>query len=156
MGVWQRTDQSSSQLSPTRELIHVLRKTAVFPAQVAGDIGNLSPEISEINPTPPPPTRVVPMDSSTVRPQVEAGCMDHNHDIVDQGFASGPWLRGIYDQGRETQWNENLKQNLDRSAAALPVEEIIPVKRISKAKKITLLYSSRGRQSAREKDDTFL
>jgi hypothetical protein len=96
------------------------------------------------------------MESSTVKPQVEAGCMDHNHDIVDQDFARGPWLRVSNDQGRETQWNGNLKQNLDRSAVTLPVEEIIPVKRISKARKITLIYSSRGRQSARENDDTFL
>ncbi len=98
------------------------------------------------------------MESSTVKPQVEAGCMDHNHDIVDQSFVRGPWLRGTQDQGRDTQWNGNLKQNLDRSAVALPVEEIIPVQRIfisSKTRKMTSILSSHG-QSAREKDDTFL
>jgi hypothetical protein len=54
--------------------------------------------------------------------------MDHDHDTVDQGFV----------RGRETQWNGNLKQNLDRSAVALPVEETIPVKRTSKAGKRNL------------------
>ncbi len=80
------------------------------------------------------------MESFTVKPQVEAGCMDHNHDIVDQGFAHGPWLQGTKDQDRKTQWNGNLKQHLDRSAVALPVEDIIPVKRIfisSKTRKLT-------------------
>jgi hypothetical protein len=184
VGVWLSTGPSSSQMSTTRELKHGMtlkfRKTAVSPAQVAGDIGNLSPEISENNPTPLPPTRVVPMESSTVKqgsyprdsedqgfvhgplmesftvkPQVEAGCMDHNHDIVDQVLVHGPWLRGTKDQGRETQCSGNLKQNLDRSAVASPVEEATPVKRISKARKVPLIYSLRG-QSAREKDDTFL
>jgi hypothetical protein len=152
VGVWLRTSQSSSQLSTTRELKHGiaskfhLRKTAVSPAQVAGDIGNMSP------------TRVVPMESSTVKPLVEAACMDHNHDIVDQGFVRGPWLRGTKDQGRETQWNGNLKLNLNRSAVALPVEETIPVEKIfisSKTRKMTSILSSHG-QSAQEKDDTFL
>jgi hypothetical protein len=138
--------QSSSQLSTTRELKHgiasTFRKTAVFPAQVAGDIGNMSPEISDNNPTPLPPTRVVPMESSTVKPQVEVGCMDHSHDIVDQGTK---------DQGRETQWNGNLKQNWYRSAVALPVEEIIPVERKKTRKLASILHG----QSVREKDDTF-
>jgi hypothetical protein len=204
VGVWLKTDPSSSRLSTTRELKHGiskfrLRKTAVSPAQVASDIGNMSPEISENNPALLPPTRIVHTESSTVKPQVEAGCMghnhdiveqgsyprdgedkgcvhgpfmesftvkpqveagcmDHNHDIVDQGFVRGPWLRGTKDQGRETQWNGNLKQNLDRSAVALPVEETMPVIRIansSKARKITSILSSNG-QSAWEKDDTFL
>jgi hypothetical protein len=162
VGLWLRTGQSSSQLSTTKELKHGIaskfRKTAVFPAQVVGDIGNTSPEISKNNPTPLPSTRVVPMESATVKPQVEAACMDHNHDIVDQGFVRSPWLRGTKDQGRETQWNGNLKQNLDRSAVALPVEETIPVQRIfisSKTRKMTSILSSHG-QSAREKNDTFL
>ena len=118
----------------------------------------MSPEMCENNPTPLPPTRGVPMGNSTVRPQVEAGCMDHNHDIVDQGFVRGPWLRCTKDQGRETQWNGNLKQNFDRSAGALPVEESIPVERVfisSKTRKMTSILSSQG-QSVREKDDTFL
>jgi hypothetical protein len=97
------------------------------------------------------------MESFTVKPQVEAGCMDHNHDIVDQGFVrGGPWLRGTQDQGKETR-NGNLKQNLDRSAVALLVEGTIPVQRIlvtSKTRKMTSILSSQG-QSAREKDDTF-
>jgi hypothetical protein len=159
VGVWLRTGQSSSQLSTTRELkdgiaskFRLLRKAAVSPAQVAGDIGNMSPEICENNPTPLPPTRVVPMESSTVEPQVEAGCMDHNHDIVGQGFVRGPWLRGTEDQG-------DLKQNVDRSAVALRVEETIPVKRIlisSKTRKLSSILSSPHGQSAREKDDMFL
>jgi hypothetical protein len=166
VGVWLRTGQLSSQLSTTRELKHDIaskfwlpRKTAVSPAQVgAGDIGNMSPDISENNPTQLPPTRVVPMESFKVKPQVEAGCMDHNHDIVDQGFVRGPWLRGSKDQGRKTQTNGNLKQNVDRSAVALPVEETIPPGRIfifSKTRKMTSILSSNG-QSAREKVDTFL
>jgi hypothetical protein len=136
VGVWLRAGQSSSQLLTTRELKHGiaskfrLRKTAVSPAQVAGGISNMSPDMCENNPTPLLPTRVVPTGNSTVKPQVEAGCMDHNHDIVDQGFERGPWLRGTEAQGRETQWNADLKQKLDRSAAALPVEESIPVERI--------------------------
>jgi hypothetical protein len=92
------------------------------------------------------------MESSTVEPQVEAGCMDHNRDIVDQSFV----------RGRETQWNEHLKQNLDRSAVALRVEETVPGKQsslpsrlASKARKMASILSSQG-QSAREKDDTFL
>ncbi len=117
----------------------LLRKTTVSPAQVSGNIGSMSPEISE---------------SFTVKQQVEAGCIDHNHDMVDQNFVCGPRLRGTNDQGGETQWKGNLKQNLDRSAVALPVEETIRVKRISKARKVPLIYSSHG-QSAREKDDTF-
>ncbi len=160
VGFWLRTGQSSSQLSTTRKLKHGIaskfRKTAVSPA-VAGDIGTMSPEIRENNPTPLPPTRAAPMESFTVKPQVEAGCMDHNHDIVDQVFVRGPSLRGTQDQGRETQWNENLKQNLDRSAVALPVQGTIPVQRIfitSKTRKMTSILSSHG-QSAREKDDTF-
>ncbi len=161
VGFWLRTGQSSSQLSATRKLKHGIaskfRKTAVSPAEVAGHIGNMSPEIREDNPTPLPPTRVVHMESFTVKPQVEAGCMDHNHDIVDQGCVRDPWLRGTQDQGRETQWNGNLKQNLDRSAVALSVEGTIPVQRIfisSKTRKMTSILSSHG-QSAREKDDTF-
>ena len=162
VGFWLRTGQSSSQLSTTRKLkkgfASKFRNTVVSPAQVAGHIGNMSPEIRESSPTPLPPTRVVPMESFTVKPQVEAGCMDHNHDIVDQGFVrGGPWLRGTQDQGKETQWNGNLKQNLDRSAVALPVEGTIPVQRIfvtSKTRKMTSILSSQG-QSAREKDDTF-
>jgi hypothetical protein len=121
VGIWRRTGQLSSQLLTTRELKHGIaskfRKTAVSPAQVVDDIGNTSPEISE--------TRVVPM----VEPQGEAGCMDHNHDIVDQGSVRVPWLHGTKDQGRETQWSGNLKQNLDRSAVALPVDETIPVEK---------------------------
>ena len=163
VGGWLRTHQSSSQLSTTRELKHdiaskfrLLRKTAVSPA---GDIGNMGPEeISENSPTSLPPTRVVPMKSSTVKPQVEAGYMDHNHDIVGEGFVRGPWLRGTKDQGGETQWNGNLKQNLDRSAVALPVEETIPVKRrfiFSKARRMTSILSPHE-QSAREKDDTLV
>jgi hypothetical protein len=150
VGVWLRTGQSSSQLSTTRELkngIASLRKTAVSPAQVENDIGNMSPDIGQNNPTPLLSTRVVPMESLTVKPKVEAGCMDHNYDIVDQGIV----------RGRETQWNGNLKQNLDRSAVALPVEETIPVERIfisSKTRKLTSILSH-GR-SARQKDDTFL
>jgi hypothetical protein len=163
VGVWLRAGQSSSQLSTTKELKlgisskFWLRKTAVSPAQVTGGIGNMSPEMCENNPTPLPPTRVVPMGNSTVRPQVEAGCMDHNHDIMDQGFERGPWLRGTA-QGREIQWNGDLKQNFDRSAGALPVEESIPVERVfisSKTRKMTSILSSQG-QSVREKDDTFL
>ena len=161
VGFWLRTGQSSSQLSTTRKLKHDIaskfRNTVVSPAQVAGHIGNMSPEIRESSPTPLPPTRVVPMESFTVKPQVEAGCMDHNHDIVDQGFVrGGPWLRGTQDQGKETR-NGNLKQNLDRSAVALLVEGTIPVQRIlvtSKTRKMTSILSSQG-QSAREKDDTF-
>ncbi len=138
VGVWLRTggQSSSQQLSTTRELKHGiasklrLRKTVVFPAQVAGDNGNMSSDISENNPTPLLPTRVVPMESSTVKPQVEAGCMDHNHDIF-------------------------LKQNLDRSAFALPVEETIPVKRVSQARRMSSILSSRG-QSVWKKDETFL
>ena len=159
------TGPPSSQLSTTRELkdgiaskFRLLWKAAVSPAQVAGDIGNMSPEICENNPTPLPPTRVVPMESSTVEPQVEAGCMDHNHDIVGQGFVRGPWLRGTKDQASETQCNGNLKQNLDRSAVALPAEETIPVERIfisSKTRRMTSMLSSHG-QSAQEKNDTFL
>jgi hypothetical protein len=163
VGGWLRTHQSSSQLSTTRELKHdiaskfrLLRKTAVSPA---GDIGNMGPEeISENSPTSLPPTRVVAMKSSTVKPQVEAGCMDHNHDIVGEGFVRDPWLRGTKDQGRETQCNGNLKQNLDRSAVAFPIEETVPVDRIfisSKTRKMTSILSSHG-QSARENDDTFL
>jgi hypothetical protein len=162
VGIWLRTGLSSSQLPTTRELEHDIaskfRKSAVSPAKVAGDIGNMSSEISENSPIPLPPTRVVPIENSTVKPQVEAGCMDDNHDIVDQGSVRGPWLRGTKDQGRKTQWSGNLKQNLDRSAVALPVEETIPVKRIfisSKTKKLTSILSSHGK-SAREKDDTFL
>ncbi len=121
------------------------------PAQAAGNIGNMSPDpdISENNLTPLPPTRVVPMESSTVKPQVKAGCMDHNHDIVDQGFERGPWLRGTTDQGIEAQWDGNVKPHLGRSAVALPVDETIPAKRISKAKKMASILSW-------EKDDTFL
>ncbi len=95
---------------------------------------------------------------SSIKPQVEAACMDHNHDIVGHGFVRDPWLRGNKDQGKETQWNGNLKQNLDRSAVALPVEETIPVEKIfisSKTRKMTSILSSHG-QSAREKDDKFL
>jgi hypothetical protein len=190
VGVWLRTGPSSSRLSTTRELKHGIaskfRKTAV------------SPNISENNSSPLPPTRVVPMESATVKPQVEAGCMDHNYDIVergtcqrdgeDQGFVHGPPIRemesfremesstvkpqvetgcmdhnhDIVDQGfirgRDTEWDANLKQNLDRSAVALPVEETIPMKRIfisSKTRKLTSILSSHG-QSVREKDDTFL
>jgi hypothetical protein len=164
VGVWLRVGQSSSQLSTTRELKHGialkfrLRKTVVSPAQVAGDIGSMSPEICENSPTLLPTTRVVPMGNSTVKLQVEAGCMDHNDDIVDQGFERSPWLRGTEAQDRETQWNGDFKQNLDRSAATLPVEETIPVKRIftsSKARRLTSILSRHG-QSEREKDDTFL
>jgi len=82
------------------------------------------------------------MENFTVKPQVEAGCMDHNHDIVDQGFVRGPRLRGTKDQSRETQWSGNLKQNLDRSAVASPVEDNIPAIRtisVSKIQKITLI-----------------
>jgi hypothetical protein len=154
VGAWLRTGQSSSRLSTTRELKHGIaskfRKTAVSPAQVEGDIGNTSPEIRENNPTPLPPTRVVPMESSTVKPHGEAGCMDHYHDIVDQGCVRGPRLRG-----RENQWNGNLKENLDRSAVALSVEDTIPVKRIFISSKTTTILSSHG-QSAWGKDDTFL
>jgi hypothetical protein len=148
VGVWSRTGPSSSELSRTRGVRHGiaskfrLRKTAVSPAQVAGDIGNMSPEISE---------------SSMVKPQVEAGCMDHNHDMVDQGFVRGPWLRSTTDQGREIQWNGNVKQNLEKSAVALPVEETSPVKRIftsSKTRKMSSILASHG-QSARENDGTF-
>ena len=162
--VWLRTGQSSSQMSTTRELKHGialkfrLRKTVVSPAQVAGDIGSMSPEICENSPTLLPTTRVVPMGNSTVKLQVEAGCMDHNHDILDQGCIRGPGLRGSKDQGKKTQRNGDLKQNLDRSALALPVEETIPVKRIlisSKPRKMSSILSPHG-QSAREKDDTFL
>ena len=142
--VWLRAGQSSSQLSTTKELKlgisseFRLRKTAVSPAQVAGDIGSMSPEICENGPALLPTTRVVSMGNSTVKLQVEAGCMDHNDDIVDQGFERSPWLRGTKAQDRETQWNGDLKQNLDRSAVALPVEETIPVKRTSKAGKRNL------------------
>jgi hypothetical protein len=195
VGVWLRTGPSSSHLSTTRELKHGIaskfRKTAVSPAQVPGDIGNMSLGESENDPAPLPPTRVVPMESSTVEPQIEAGCMghmhnilergsyprdgeyqesftvkslvdagcmDHNYDIVDQGYVRGPWLQGTKDQGGETQWNGNLKQNLDRSAVALPVEETIPVKRrfiFSKARRMTSILSPHE-QSAREKDDTLV
>jgi len=159
VGFGLRTGQSSSQLSTTRKLKHGIaskfRNTVVSPAQVASHIGNMSPEIRESNATPLPPTRVVPMESFTVKPQVEAGCMDHNHDIVDQGFVCGPWLRGTQDQGKETQWNGNLKQNLNRSAVALPVEEIIPVERIFISSKTSKMASILHGQSAREKDDTF-
>jgi hypothetical protein len=151
VGVLQRTGQSSSQRSTIKELKDDMaskkfRKTVVFPAQVAEDIGSMSPEICENSPT-QLPTSVVPMESSTV---------DHNHDIVDQGFVRGPWLRGTKDQGRETQWNGNLKQNLDRPAVTLPVEETIPVKRIisSKTRKMSSRLSLPG-QFAQEKDATF-
>ncbi len=156
--VWLRTGPPSPQLSTTRELERgiapkfLLRKTSVSPA---GDTGNMSPEISENTPTPLPLTRVVRMESSTVKPQVDAGCMDHNHDIVDQDFVRGPRLRGTTDQGKGTQWNGNVTQNLGRSAVALPVKETIPVKRISKARKVPLVYSSH-RRSARETDDYLL
>jgi hypothetical protein len=50
------------------------------------------------------------------------------------------------DQGGETQWDGNLKQNLDRSAVKLPVENNIPSTRIitsvSKAKKMSSILSS--------------
>ncbi len=127
------------------------------PVQVAGDISNMSPEISENSPTPRPPTRIEPIESSTVKPQVEAGSMDHNHDIVDEDFVRGSWLRGTNDQGIETLWNGHVKQNLVGSAIALPVEETIPVQRIfisCKTRKMTSILSSHG-QSAREKDETF-
>jgi hypothetical protein len=91
-GVRLRTGPSSSRLLTTRELKRGIaskflfqRKTAVSPTQVAGDIGNMSPEISENNPIPLPPTRFVPMEISTVKPQVEAGCRDNNHDIMERG-----------------------------------------------------------------------
>ncbi len=107
MGVWLRTGPSSSRLSTTMELQRgvasrfLLRKTAVSPARVAGDISNTSPDVSENNPTPLPLTRVVvPLENSTVKPQVEVGCTDHNHEISergsdprdgeDQGFVRGP------------------------------------------------------------------
>ncbi len=115
------------------------------PAQVAGGIGNMSPEICENNPTPLPPTRVIPMGNYTAKPQVEAGCMDHNHDIMDQGFVRGPCLRGTEAQSRETQWNGDIKQNFDRSAGALPVEENTPVKRVfisSSTRKMTSISCS--------------
>jgi hypothetical protein len=80
------------------------------------------------------------MEISTVKPQVEVGSMDHNHDIVDQGT-----------KGRETEWNGNLKQNWYRSAVALPVEEIVPVERKKTRKMASILHG----QSVREKDDTF-
>ncbi len=187
VGVWQRTGPSSSRLPTTRELEggtapkFLLRKTAVSPVQVASKIvsdneddrrganGDMSPEIRENNPTPLSPTRVVHMDSSMFTPQVEAGCIDHNHDILEQGsyprdgeaqgFVHCPTMKSFmvksqveagcmdhdhdtvdqgFVRGRETQWNGNLKQNLDRSAVALPVEETIPVKRTSKAGKRNL------------------
>ncbi len=157
VGVWLRTGSSFSHQSMTRELERgiapklFLRKIAVSPLQVADKIvpdhaddriganGDMSPEIKENIPAPLSPTRFVPCrpDISMITPQVEAGCMDHNNDIVGRG--SHP--RGCKDQGKEIQWNGNLKQNLDRSAVALPIEVNIPVKRIDrfflKARKLT-------------------
>ena len=73
----------------------------------------------------------------------------YNHDILardsnprdgeGQGFLRGPF-EDTKDQGSETQWNGNLKQNLDRSAVILPVEENIPATRIS-APKVTKMAS---------------
>jgi hypothetical protein len=99
VGIWLRTGQSSSRLK--HGIASKFRKTAVSPAQVAGGIGNMSPEISENSPIPLPPTSFVAIGSSKVKPQGEAGCMDHNHDIVDQGSVRGPWLRGTKDQGEK-------------------------------------------------------
>ncbi len=78
-----------------------------------------------------------------------SGCMDHNHDILargsyprdgeGQGFVRSPF-EGTKDRGSETQRNGNLKQNLDRSAVILPVEDNIPATRImgvSKVKRMT-------------------
>jgi hypothetical protein len=80
---------------------------------------------------------------------VLSGYMDHNHDILtrgshprdgeDQGFVRGPF-EGTKDRCSETQWNGNVKQNLDRSAVILPVEDNIPAIRtisVSKVKKMT-------------------
>jgi hypothetical protein len=60
-----------------------------------------------------------------------SGCMDHNHDILargtyprdgeDHGFGRGAF-EDTKDQDSETQWNGNLKQNLERSAIISPVE----------------------------------
>jgi hypothetical protein len=80
-----------------------------------------------------------------------SGCMDQNHDILarssyprggeDQGFVHGPF-EDTKDQGSETQCHGNVKQNLERSAVILPVEDNIPEKRIisvSKGKKIAFV-----------------
>ncbi len=81
-----------------------------------------------------------------------SGYMDHNHDILtrgssyprdgeDQGFVRGPF-EGTKDRCSDTQWNGNIKQNLDRSAVILPVEDNIPAIRtisVSKIQKITLI-----------------
>ncbi len=80
-----------------------------------------------------------------------SGCMDHNHDILargsyprdgeDHGFVRGPF-EDTKDQDSETQWNGNLKQNLERSAVISPVEDNIPATRfisVSMAKKMAAI-----------------
>jgi hypothetical protein len=80
-----------------------------------------------------------------------SGCMDHNQDILargsyprdgeDHGFVRGPF-EDTKGQDSETQRNENLKQNLERSAVISPVEDNIPETRtisVSKAKKMAAI-----------------
>jgi hypothetical protein len=138
VGVWLRTESLFSHLSTTRELERgiapkfFLRKIAVSPVQVAG-IDRRGANDDMRSSTPLSPTRVVPMNSPMITPQVEAGCMDHNHDIVGCGSHPRDGKDQGFDQCKETQWNGNLKQNLDRSAVSLRVEENIPVKRIDRS-----------------------